>query len=72
MDNPESDFPVSEKFKKFEDQGISAPQVLTFLDNISTMLRTVSTDIDRAVNNIQIHPQEEMETKEEQEETSAT
>tara|TARA_B110000495_G_C22934332_1_gene546312 strand:+ start:749 stop:958 length:210 start_codon:yes stop_codon:yes gene_type:complete len=47
------DFQINEKFKEFTDQGISAPQVLTFLDNISVMLRAVAGDIEKAIHNIE-------------------
>ena len=56
-------FEVSEKFKEFENQGIAAPQVLTFLDNIATMLRVVASDIDRAITNIEEVRVNETETK---------
>ena len=49
----DNNFEVNEKFKEFENQGISAPQVLTFLDNISTMLMAISSDIQKAVMNIE-------------------
>jgi hypothetical protein len=47
--NNESD----DKFKKYEGHGISAPQVLRFLDSISGFLKGMTTDIDRALDEIQ-------------------
>tara|TARA_R100000458_G_scaffold59698_1_gene71236 strand:- start:7768 stop:7968 length:201 start_codon:yes stop_codon:yes gene_type:complete len=61
----DNNFEVSEKFKEFENQGISAPQVLTFLDNISTMLMAISSDIQKAVMNIEESNPNKEEKKEE-------
>lgn len=59
MTEKKEEFKISDKFKDFEDQGISAPQVLTFLDNIATMLKVISTDIQKAINNIEMAQEEE-------------
>jgi len=53
MTEEKQKFQVNEKFKDYTDQGISAPQVLTFLDNIQVMLRAMAADIEMAINNIQ-------------------
>jgi hypothetical protein len=58
-------FEVHDKYKDFENQGISAPQVLTFLDNISTMLKAISGDIQKAIMNIEESNPNNKEKKEE-------
>jgi hypothetical protein len=66
--NEETDkFHVNEKYKDFTDQGISAPQVLTFLDNISVMLRAVAGDIEKAIHSIETTAPEAKEEEDKQE-----
>tara|TARA_R100000152_G_C6782215_1_gene219076 strand:+ start:4769 stop:4993 length:225 start_codon:yes stop_codon:yes gene_type:complete len=74
MTEEKQKFQVNEKFKDYTDQGISAPQVLTFLDNIQIMLRAIAGDIEMAINNIQAtKPEPAPEDKEEsKEEVDAT
>ena len=63
------DLVVPKKFQDYDGHGISAPQVLTFLDQISIMLKAVSGDIDRAIEAIQttvpMDPKDVEETTEE-------
>ena len=60
------DLHIPEKVKDYDGHGISAPQVLTFLDQISIMLKAISGDIDRAIVNIQetvpVEPEDAEET----------
>ncbi len=72
MNKETNEFQVSEKYKDFTDQGISAPQVLTFLDNISVMLRAVAGDIEKAIHNIEITKPEAEVEEESKEEIDAT
>jgi len=60
------------KYEKYEGNGISAPQVLRFLDTISTFLKGMTTDIDAALDEIQVNfnkvekPKDEEETKDDE------
>jgi hypothetical protein len=41
--------PLEGKFEQYKEHGISAPQVLLFLDQMSMMLKHMTNDIDGAV-----------------------
>lgn len=45
----ETKTPVEGKFEQYNGHGISAPQVLSFLDQMSMMLKHMTNDIDGAV-----------------------
>ena len=47
--NEEMNTSIEGKFEQYAEHGISAPQVLLFLDQMSMMLKHMTNDIDGAV-----------------------